>query len=46
MSICMTPAGVKYLNVRLYQESSISVCTTPAGVKHFNIRLMQESSVS
>ena len=32
MSVCMTPAGVKNLNVSLLQESSMSVCKTPAGV--------------
>ena len=45
MSVCMTPAGVKYLNVLLLQESSMSVlqvssmsvCMTPAGVKNLNV---------
>ena len=32
----MTPARVKYLNVCLLQESSMSVCMTPAGVKYPN----------
>ena len=36
MSVCMTPAGVKYINVLLLQESSMSVCITLAGVKYVN----------
>ena len=36
MSICMTPAGVKYLLLGFLQESSMSVCMTPAGVKYVN----------
>ena len=34
MSQCMTPAGVKYLQARLLQESGMSECMTPAGVKY------------
>ena len=34
MSVCMTPARVKYLHARLLQESSMSVYMTPAGVKY------------
>ena len=37
MSLSMTPAGVKYLRVRLLQESSIVVCMTPAGVMYLNV---------
>ena len=36
MSVCMTPAGDKYLNVRLLQEYGMSVCMTPARVKYLN----------
>ena len=36
MLVCMTPDGVKYLNVCLLQESSMSVSMTPAGVKYPN----------
>ena len=36
MSVCMSPEGVKYLNVLLLQESSMSVYMTPAGVKYLN----------
>ena len=50
MSLCMTPASVKYVT----QEFQ---CMTPAGVKYFNyvscrsqvcqyVRLLQESSTS
>ena len=34
MSVCMTSARVKYLHVRLLQESCLSVYMTPAGVKY------------
>ena len=37
MSVCMTPAGVKDLNVSLLPETSMSVCMTPAGVKYHNV---------
>ena len=37
MSLCMTPEGVKYLHVRLLQESSMVVCMTPAGVMYVNV---------
>ena len=36
MSVCMTPAGVKYFNVWLLQESCMSICMTPTGVKYLN----------
>ena len=39
MSLCMTPAGVKYV-------TQVVQCMTPAGVKHFNLRLQRESSMS
>ena len=37
MSICMTPAGVKYLHSCLLQESSMSICMAHAGVKYGNL---------
>ena len=37
MVVCKTPAGVKYLNARLLQESSMSLCMTPAGVKYLHV---------
>ena len=37
MSLCMTPAVVMYLHVRLLQESSMVVCMTPAGVMYLNV---------
>ena len=39
MSLCMTPAGVKYV-------TQVFQCMTPAGVKYFYLRLQQESSMS
>ena len=50
MSVCMTPAGVKYV-------TQVFECMNPAGVKYFNydscrnqvcqyVLLLQESSVS
>ena len=37
MSVCVTPAGVKYIFASLLQESSMSVCKTPAGVKYVSV---------
>ena len=48
MSECMTPAGVKYVNMyntcksqlsicMIPARSSMSVCMTPAGVKNLNV---------
>ena len=39
MSVCMTPAGVKYVNLYDSCPSEQSPCMTPAGVK--NVRLYE-----
>ena len=37
VSQCMTPAGVKYLNARLLQESRMLICMPLAGVKYLQV---------
>ena len=57
MSVCMTPAGVKYVSMHDSCRSLASQCVTPAGVKYVSMhdscrsqvcqyaRLLQESSM-
>ena len=37
MSVCMTPAGVKYVNMYDPCRSQVSPCMTPAGVNYFHV---------
>ena len=39
MSECMTPAGVKYVNMSdsCWSQVHVFQCMTPAGVKYFNV---------
>ena len=37
MSVCMTPAGVKYVNIYDSYRSEQSPCMNPAGVKYVSM---------
>ena len=37
MSVCMTPAGDKYVNMYYSCRSHVSPCMTPAGVKYVSM---------